>query len=238
MPYNEALPIQSQVHASVSSSLVNLATPDVEPTYLDCVVMHSPYADDADTLAAWRALRTYVPHVIRHIGISNATLEQVRELDKADTNYDTLGCVAVVQNRFHAETGFDGPLRAWCRGKKDARSGRTHVEAEEGDRDQSGAIAYQAFWTLTANPGLVGCAPVREIVKATRGRVEAAGALYALVLGLGNTAVLDGTTSEKHMAEDVAGVQAVAEWAASDEGRSKWEECLGEFKKLIREEGA
>jgi diketogulonate reductase-like aldo/keto reductase len=230
MPYDSALPIPSQVHASVSSSLVNLATPDVEPTYLDSVVLHSPYDNDADTLAAWRALRTYVPHVIRHIGISNVTLDVVRELDKADSNYDTLGCVSVVQNRFHAETGYDVALRAFCREKK-LRGGEINDAGGAG----GDGIVYQAFWTLTANPALVRSEPVTTLVRETKGKVDAAGALYCLLLGLEGTVVLDGTTSEKHMREDLEAVQTVATWGESEEGRAAWEKCLGGFKELIRE---
>ena len=60
------------------------------------------------------------------LGISNideAGLEQLHRLARIKP--------AVVQNRFHAETGYDRELRSFCR----------HHE-----------VIYQSFWTLTANP--------------------------------------------------------------------------------------
>lgn len=57
-------------------------------------------------------------------------------------------------------------------------------------------------------------------------------ALYALVLGLQGTTVLNGTTS--HMQEDLEGVKRVGRWAEGD-GKDVWADMLGQLKQLIRE---
>jgi len=59
-------------------------------------------------------------------------------------------------------------------------------------------------------------------------------ALYALVIGLESTAVLDGTTKEERMIGDLEGLEAFAFWARG-EGKAVWEEGLSHFKQLIRE---
>jgi diketogulonate reductase-like aldo/keto reductase len=46
--------------------------------------------------------------------------------------------------RFHAKTGYDAGIRAWC--------------------SQQG-IAYQSFWTLTANPDCIKSGVVRAAAK-------------------------------------------------------------------------
>ena len=51
---------------------------------------------------------------------------------------------AVLQNRFHAETGYDRELREFCRAR---------------------GIIYQSFWTLTANPHLLTHETVRALAR-------------------------------------------------------------------------
>jgi gamma-glutamyl:cysteine ligase YbdK (ATP-grasp superfamily) len=64
--------------------------------------------------------------------------------------------------------------------------------------------------------------------------VEGAAAYYALVLGLDGVTVLDGTTQEKHMTDDLEGIEKVGVWAESS-GAGKWAEALADFKRLISE---
>lgn len=60
-------------------------------------------------------------------------------------------------------------------------------------------------------------------------------ALYALVLGLKNVSVLDGTTQEERMRGDLEGMGKVGEWI-DGHGQQKWEELLGAFKGIIGED--
>lgn len=57
-------------------------------------------------------------------------------------------------------------------------------------------------------------------------------AYYSLVLGLGSLAILDGTTSEAHMVQDLEGIEKVGVWAEGD-GTADWEAALAGFKEMV-----
>lgn len=59
-------------------------------------------------------------------------------------------------------------------------------------------------------------------------------ALYVLVVGLEKVTVLDGTTNEARMVEDLEGLARVGRWAEG-EGKEEWERILEVFKELIGE---
>lgn len=209
MPYDPSLSVTEQVHASIKSSLHNLRpTSDpnsVTEAYIDTLVIHSPLRTMQMTLEAWQALETYVPHRIRNLGISNCTLSVLAELDASP---ETKVKPAVVQNRFYEDTEFDIPLRQFCREKD---------------------IIYQSFWTLTANPDLIRSRPVQQL--ATQVNISPAAALYALVMGLGNTTVLNGTKNEGRMKEDLAAPQEVQKFTQANSGA--WRGLLEEFQGMI-----
>ncbi|KAF6842309.1 putative aldo/keto reductase [Colletotrichum musicola] len=226
-PAPSSLPIPEQVHSSIASSFKHLSAPrnlfsDASPAaeassgdssvphdqdadfYLDCVLLHAPYPAYEDTLLAWRALESYVPHRIRTIGISNVDLDELRTLcDDASVK------PVVVQNRLNPKEAYNTPVRIFCR--------------ERG-------INFQSFWTLTANPGLVKSDIVGNVAAAVGVSNEVA--MYGLVLGLGGVSVLDGTTNESRMKGDLEGVEKVAAWAAG-EGSTVWQESLGAFKSVL-----
>ena len=56
----------------------------------------------------------------------------------------TVAAAAATASRFHAKTGYDASIRAWCR--------------------QQG-VTYQSFWTLTANPDALKSAAVRAAAR-------------------------------------------------------------------------
>ncbi|KAF3039664.1 hypothetical protein E8E11_005134 [Didymella keratinophila] len=200
IPYDPNAPLSTQIHASVASSLNNLRTHEesTDGAHLDCLLLHSPLPTTEQTLEAWRLLETYVPHKIKALGISNVTLPVVREIYSSSTVKPS-----VVQNRFYAQTGYDGPLRAFCR-----------------DR----GITYQSFWTLTGNPKLLKSKPVLKLAQAAE--VSVPTALYALVMELG-VEVLNGTTSAEHMQDDLEGVQTVRKWAVSN--AAEWSQIVRAF---------
>ncbi|KAJ1338192.1 alcohol dehydrogenase (NADP+) [Microdochium nivale] len=248
-PYDPADPLEKQVRDSVEGSFVNLfgrgagsgssggeASGGEEQPYIDSLVLHSPMDTYSDTFAVWKVLESYVPHRIRHLGIANAPPEVVERLYHETTNTGTTsgaGAAAlsvppsVVQNRFYAPTAHDRGLRRFCRAR---------------------GIVYQSFWTLTANNAdvrqrgkvdLVGSEPVARLaaaVAASTAVVSREVAYYSLVLGLEGVTILDGTTSEAHMREDLDGVDAVGRFAESDAGKGVWGECLAGFKALIGED--
>ncbi|KAL2055343.1 hypothetical protein ABVK25_004151 [Lepraria finkii] len=207
MPYNPNLSLTEQVHTSIKSSLRNLRPSSeessAEATILDSVVLHSPLPTIAETLEVWRALETYVPHKIRHLGISNVflgTLEQLYEAAKVKP--------AMVQNRFYPNTHFDARVRAFC------------VEK---------SIIYQAFWTLSANPEIVHGAEVG--LAAHQIGLSKHEAMYCLILALDNIVILNGTQKETHMAGDLEALQKAKEWALKYP--DSWESCVNGLKALI-----
>ncbi|KAJ5146552.1 uncharacterized protein N7515_001116 [Penicillium bovifimosum] len=211
MPYDPAAPVTEQVHASIKSSLHNLRSKSdpssVEEAYIDTVVIHSPLPTLAQTLEAWHALETYVPHRIRNLGVSNCTLPMLRELC---TSSQTTVKPSVVQNRFYEDTLFDIPLRAFCRHNQ---------------------VIYQSFWTLTANPDLVRSEPVLQLARHVE--ITPAAAFYTLVMGLENVTVLNGTKNESRMREDLAAPKQVEEFTVRQP--ELWQQILTEFRGLIGE---
>lgn len=149
-------------------------------------------------------MELHAPAFARTLGLSNVhDVGLLREVYGAASTKP-----AVLQNGFHAGTGYDGAVRAFCEDK---------------------GIVYQSFWTLTANPGLVRAEVVGDVAR--RVGVGEAVALYALVMGLGRVSVLDGTTSAERMREDLEGVRKVMEWA--DREGEGWREMMGRFRELL-----
>jgi len=171
------------------------------------LVLHSPLRTLSQTLEAWTTLEAFVPHQIRHLGISNVQLPLLEALYEAATIKPS-----VVQNRFYPATRFDVPLRQFCRAK---------------------GIVYQSFWTLTGNPGLLNSKPVDALSKEICAEREQA--LYLLVLGLERLVVLNGTTREETMRADLQAVKRFQLWLDKVGEGIIWEKILADFKILIGE---
>lgn len=172
IPYDSSAALSDQVIESCAVSRANLGV-DV----LDCLVLHSPMRTLDATLTVWRAFEELVERGwVRRLGISNCydtkTFQAV--CDAAEIK------PAVLQNRLYKETGYDVALRDYC--------------TKQG-------IAYQSFWTLTANPHLLSSNTVRTAAK-TYGLTPEQTFLRGLTqLGI---IPLTGTTSLRHMKEDLA----------------------------------
>ncbi|OJD12257.1 hypothetical protein AJ78_07115 [Emergomyces pasteurianus Ep9510] len=209
VPYEPSSSIADQVHASIKSSMVNLRVLDdpnsEKDTYLDALVLHSPLPTINETLEAWATLENYVPHKIRNLGISNCELPLLKTLYSSAKVKP-----AIVQNRFHLGSRFDVGLRQFCR---------------------ENSIVYQSFWTLTANPDLVWSTEVGLLSQQVK--ISPQSALYCLVLGLGNTVLLNGTKNEGRMLGDLAAPKAVEEFATKHP--EQWAKILGGFRKKIGE---
>jgi diketogulonate reductase-like aldo/keto reductase len=172
VPYDPSAPPPEQVAQSFAASLRNLQT-----LYLDCLVLHSPLASPAQTLAVWRAMESLVPGGgVRQLGISNCyELEQFKAL------YDSAHVKpSVVQNRLYAETGYDREIRAFCRSRR---------------------IIYQSFWTLTANPHVLKHGTVAALAS-KYGRTPEQVLFRHLTQR--DVVPLTGTRSAAHMREDLA----------------------------------
>ena len=172
VPYDSTAPLPDQVSQSIAVSLKNLQT-----DYLDCVLLHSPMPTMMQTLSVWSALESFVDGAqVRHLGISNCyRLAEFEKLYRAARIKP-----AVLQNRFYADTHYDGEIRAYC--------------AQNG-------IIYQSFWTLSANPHLLAQKTMDAL--ATTHHKTPAQILFRYLTQIG-VVPLTGTKSEAHMRQDLA----------------------------------
>ena len=172
VPYDPGAPLVEQVSQSVERSLANLGS-----GYLDALVLHSPLRTFDETMAAWHALELAVESgKARQLGISNCYDPSLflRLFQHAGIK------PAVLQNRFYVESGYDAELRESCAGL---------------------GVAYQSFWTLTANPHVLQSGAVTTACS-TYGKT-APQVLYRALTQL-DIVPLIGTTSRTHMDEDLA----------------------------------
>jgi diketogulonate reductase-like aldo/keto reductase len=172
MPYDPKASLSEQVAQSFQISLNNLQT-----NYLDCLVLHSPLANQQHTMEVWQTMEAiFNAGGAKQLGISNCyELEQLEQLyRKAKIK------PAVVQNRFYADTQYDREIRAFCRQRQ---------------------ILYQSFWTLTANPNVVAHGTVQALASKYQ-RTPAQ--IFFRYLTQVDIIPLTGTTSQAHMREDLA----------------------------------
>jgi diketogulonate reductase-like aldo/keto reductase len=172
VPYDAEASLSEQVAQSFQTSLKNLQT-----TYLDCLVLHSPLANQAQTLEVWRAMeQIFHSGRAKQLGISNCYDPQQFELLYRNAGVKP----AVIQNRFHAETRHDRTIRDFCRQHR---------------------IIYQSFWTLTANPTVLAHATLQTLAAKYR---RSPAQVFFRYLSQIDIIPLTGTTSESHMREDLA----------------------------------
>ena len=155
--------------------------------YLDSLVLHAPYTNEADTIAAWRALEIYVPSTARTLGVSNFNASQLQGLYA-----NAVVKPFVVQNRFYKETGFDFGVRSIC-----------------AEHD----ITYQAFYMLKHNPEVMESNVLEEVAQ-TLGLTKEL-TFYVLILGLGEVQVLNGTTDPETMLQDMRTIDSIFQNEAS-----------------------
>jgi diketogulonate reductase-like aldo/keto reductase len=86
---------------------------------------------------------------------------------------------SIVQNRFYAQSGYDKEIRAFCEEK---------------------GIRYESFWSLTANPHILNSEILKEL--AMKYDREVTQIFYKYLNHL-NIIPLNGTTSTKHMIDDL-----------------------------------
>lgn len=172
VPYDAKANLSDQVAQSFQVSLKNLQTP-----YLDCLVLHSPLANQLEMRQVWQAMESIFHNSgAKQLGISNCyDLNQLEEL------YRTAEVKpAVLQNRFYADTDYDRSIRDFCR--------KHH-------------IIYQSFWTLTANPKVLAHATLHNL--AEKYQRSAAQVFYRYLTQVG-IIPLTGTSSVEHMRDDLA----------------------------------
>jgi diketogulonate reductase-like aldo/keto reductase len=172
IPYDLKAPLSEQVAQSFAASLRNLQT-----HYLDSLLLHSPFANAKQTMKVWQAMESLVDiGGVRQLGISNCyNLDQLKPLYNGARVKP-----AVVQNRFYAESAYDHEIRAYCSKRR---------------------IAYQSFWTLTANAHVL----VHDTITRLASIYERTPAqILFRYLTQTDVVPLTGTRSEAHMRDDLA----------------------------------
>lgn len=171
VPYDPNLPLDGQVAHSFEVSKRNLGT-----DYVDSLVLHSPLFPYSNLWMVWKAMeKIYNDGGARTLGISNCyDLELLKRLYQ-----DAHIKPSVVQNRFYRESGYDMHLRKWC---KDM------------------GVIYQSFWSLTANPHILGSQIVRDM--AVKYSKTPAQILYRYLNHAGIVPLI-GSTSGEHMTQDL-----------------------------------
>lgn len=171
IPYDPRASLAVQIEQSCAVSLQNLRT-----DHLDCLLLHSPLASANLTLAAWQAMESLVTAgTVVRLGISNcySPHELTALYDQARIK------PSVVQNRFYADTGYDREIRAFCREHR---------------------IVYQSFWTLTANPQILGH---RVLITLADKYQRCPAQILFRFLTQSDVVPLTGTRSEEHMRADL-----------------------------------
>jgi diketogulonate reductase-like aldo/keto reductase len=174
MPYDESDPIPIQVQKSFESSLKHLHT-----DYIDSFILHGPTFSSGLTkidLEIWVTMeRLYREGKTKLIGISNVNLEQLETLYKESHIKP-----AFVQNRCFADTQWDLSIRQFC---------------------QQHRIIYQGFSLLTANVPYLSTPVMQIIARKYKKSIPQIIFRFALQCAM---LPLTGTTSLKHMQEDLA----------------------------------
>jgi len=146
--------------------------------YLDSLLLHSPARTLKDNLSMLSVLNEFKNKgKVRYLGISNIYSISVLKSICVSVPEST---IQIIQNRFYPETSYDVDIRQYC---------------------QENGMIYQSFWTLTGNLHILRSRVVKDI--AAKYGMSPECVFYRFCVQEGIT-VLDGTTSEQHMKEDLS----------------------------------
>jgi diketogulonate reductase-like aldo/keto reductase len=178
-PYDASADLTTQVRQSFDSSLNHLGT-----DYVDSYVLHAPYSrrglGEADR-EVWTAMEAlYRSGKTKMIGVSNIAAGQLLQLCE-QANLRPM----VVQNRCYAVLGWDRQVREICRAQ---------------------GIVYQGFSLLTANTEFLVDPAILTIAKRLGAGPAQIVFRFAMQIGM---LPLTGTTSERHMKEDLRAEELV-----------------------------
>ena len=173
LPYDPSASIAVQVEQSFASSLKHLGVETI-----DSYLLHGPSQRTGLTpndWEAWQAIeRLHEDGRARLIGVSNVTVEQLRQL------YDEARIKPhFVQNRCFAATGWDQDVREFC---------------------AANDMVYQGFSLLTANIAAVHRPIVAAIAQGHHRTIPQIIFRFALQTGM---VALTGTTNAEHMRDDL-----------------------------------
>mmetsp|Transcript_10293 Transcript_10293/g.18066 ORF Transcript_10293/g.18066 Transcript_10293/m.18066 type:complete len:383 (-) Transcript_10293:165-1313(-) len=175
-PPSPDLSVEDQVHLSIKSSLHNLQT-----NYIDAVLVynfHYELQKYEDTLEAWKVLERYVDRgIIRHLGVVSVHYKEYLIKLYEDTRIKP----AIIQNRFHLNSGYDMDLRPIIKNL---------------------GMENQLFWILSGSSGERVRKNALVKIMASQKGVTPQILLYSFTMQIGGTPLI-GTKSVDFMREDV-----------------------------------
>ncbi|MDX1808969.1 MAG: aldo/keto reductase [Sulfurospirillaceae bacterium] len=149
---------------------------NLQTSYIDSYILHSPITPYPELSKAWEVMESFVDAgEVGQIGISNCYDLSLL----ARIYHDAEIKPKVLQNRFYNQTDYDNELRAFCK---------------------SLDIGYQSFWSLSANPHILASPVVQTLAKKYQKTNEQ---IFYRFLTQIDITPLNGTTSKKHMLEDL-----------------------------------
>ncbi|KAB8212144.1 NADP-dependent oxidoreductase domain-containing protein [Aspergillus parasiticus] len=193
----------SELWGSSPSSQKGSSSASASETYIDCLILHSVLQTLTETLAAWSAMESFVPHPVRALGISNISYARLRTL------YDAVAIKPhVVQNAFCPDNGFDIEVRTFCQEK---------------------GIFYQGFFIVKRNKSLLKSTAVQEVANTLC--VDLEPALMSLIESMGVSIIFGSSNEEhiKHNSEALARVKAYR----GDGGHEWWGRMTESLKQTM-----
>lgn len=149
---------------------------NLKTNFIDSYILHSPIFSISKLQIVWQKMEEfYDKKEVGQLGISNCyDLELLTFLHK-----NARIKPSVVQNRFYTQSGYDKQIREFCK---------------------NNGIIYQSFWSLTANPHILNSQILKELsIKYQKSVAE----IFYRFLNHIDIVPLNGTTSIKHMIEDL-----------------------------------
>ena len=149
---------------------------NLKTDFINAYILHSPVYPGSKLQKVWQKMEEfYDKKEVGALGISNCY-----DLDVLKYLYNNAKVKpTIVQNRFYAQSSYDKELRAFCKQHN---------------------ITYESFWSLTANPHILASDILENLAnKYERGVAE----IFYRFLNHINIVALNGTTSKKHMIEDL-----------------------------------
>lgn len=144
--------------------------------FINAYILHSPVFPGSKLQKVWQKMEEfYDKKEVGQLGISNCY-----DLDVLKYLYNNAKVKpTIVQNRFYAQSGYDKELRVFCKQNN---------------------ITYESFWSLTANPNILSSEVLQNLaLKYEKGVAE----IFYRFLNHIDIVPLNGTTSTKHMIEDL-----------------------------------
>ncbi|KAF7872310.1 hypothetical protein EAF04_003234 [Stromatinia cepivora] len=237
-PYSMSASVSQQIRSSIASSLKNLKTSeDEKDTYIDCLILRSPYSTRAETKEAWEVLSTYVPHPIRSLGIADKELKRIGEDDIIGQDQEQHGVSDQNESKRNEEKILPSVYTNRYKNHNGKDVGFHNFQPSKTD------MVFQSFWTTIAMHQIAHgplafeiCAILDDLGYPQGGNRKLA--IHALLLALREhrITILDGRADMKKMKYDMKALRALEKWSIK-KGKERWERVETAAERLFKDLG-